>query len=96
MGCAGTLDSIFFERCDRASRGSVRDAVCAVVNESPAVVAAENGEFVRGPLSNFGRNAVYLFHGLRLDPIPCSIRGFVMALPVLRLASGTGGITEVV
>ena len=96
MGWAGALDSIFFERCGRAIRGSVRDAVSVVINESPAVVAAENGGFVRGPLSNFGRSAVYLFHGLRLDPIPCSIRGFVMALPVLRLASGTGGIAEVV
>ena len=96
MGCAGTLDSIFFERCGRAIRGSLRDAVCAVVNESPAVVAAQNGGFVWGPLSNVGRSAVYVFHGLRVDQISCSIRGFVMALPVLRLASGTGGIAEVV
>ncbi len=96
MGCAGTVDSIFFERSGRAIRGSLRDPVCAVVNESPAVVAAQNGGSVWRPLSNFDRSAVYLFHGLRVDQIPCSIRGFVMALPVLWLASGTDSIAEVV
>ena len=96
MGCAGTVDSIFFERFGRAIRRSVRDALCVVISESQAVVAVQNGRFVWGPLSNFDRSAVYVFHGLRVDQIPCSIRGFVMALPVLRLASGTDSIAEVV